>query len=190
MSSRVHKVPHIRCDSVSRSHSSRESLQSPSVAADSDSFINTLTGFEYDLGEKLAQIDREAEIQAQQLELSECLALVAQLVELFKRVVITPQLRTQYGWQHDAGVTDNKLLDGKVEKIVAEKGLTKEQWNCLIYISYSNGDTTEITRVHKRHLRRLREKAQRLLEDGERNAVFALLKATETHMSQEHLTNN
>ena len=197
MSQVAHKLPHIRCEDVDKSRSAQHSLLHTNATSDNELIINTLTGFECDLGDKLAQIDREVEMQVQELELSECLLLVAQLVELFKHTVITTALQNQNEWFNDTGdhlrkqngATGNTLLDRKVEQIVMDKGITRQQWNCLLYISLSNGDTSEITKVSKKQLQKVHEKAARLLEVDERDAVFALIDAIESYMSKEHFTN-
>ena len=75
-----------------------------------------------------------------------------------------------------------------MEKIVLSKDLTKEQWNCLLYMALSTGDSTEITKVSKRHLHKVHDMASRLLEDDEQNAVFALINAIEKHMSKKYFT--
>ncbi|CAF1178904.1 unnamed protein product [Adineta ricciae] len=184
----------MRCEDANKSHPARHSSLPPSTNTDNELIISTLTGFECDLGDKLAQIDRKTEMQVQELELSECLLFVAQLVELFKHTVVTTTLQNQNEWSNDTshhlrkqnGATGNTLLDHKVEQIVMDKGLTREQWNCLLYISLSNGDTSEITKVSKKQLQKIHEKASRLLEIDERDAVFALIHAIETYMSKEH----
>ncbi|UJR34163.1 hypothetical protein I4U23_021571 [Adineta vaga] len=196
MSHKVHKLPHIRRDDVEKSHSSRSTCRPSSAKTTHETIINTITGYENDLGDKLAQIDREAEIQVQQIELTECLLLIAQLVELFKHTIITSELQNQDDWHKDTshhlrkqnGATGNTLIDDKIEEIVLNKGLTKQQWTCLLYISFSNSDTIEITKTNKKHLQKIHDKALRLLEIDERDAVFALIHAIETYMSKDHFS--
>jgi hypothetical protein len=45
----------------------------------------------------------------------------------------------------------------------------------------------EITKVSKKDLKNLHDKASRLLEVDEQNAVFALINATEKHMLKEDI---
>ncbi|CAF0817421.1 unnamed protein product [Adineta steineri] len=194
MSKIVHSVSCKTRDDKDKSHIPKQTRRNTHTHMDSETIISTLTGFENDLGEKLEQIDREAELQVQQIELSECLMLTSQLVDLFKHTVITFELQNQNDWHNDTRhqlkkrktVTVNTLLDDKIEKIVINKGLTKEQWKCLLYISFINGDTIEITKVNKKHLHKIRDKASRLLEPDERDAVLALINAIEKHMPKEH----
>ncbi|CAF4796823.1 unnamed protein product [Rotaria sp. Silwood1] len=163
---------------------------------DNESIINSITGYENDLGDRLERLEREAGMQAQQIELNECLECIAQLLDLFKRTVITSELQNQNDWHYNIrqqlqqhnGVTGNRLLDDKVEKIVINKGLTKEQWNCLLYMALSTGDKVELTKVSKKYLQKVRDKASRLLETGEQNAVFALINATEKFISKNYST--
>jgi len=181
-------------DDIDTSQQTKKSNHSTDAVYDNETLINSITGFEKDLTDRLELLERDAEIHARQIELGECLEYVAQLVDLFKHTVITMELKNQNHWHHNTqdnlqkhkGITGNRLLDDKVEKIVLSRGLNKEQWNCLLYISYNNGDTMEITKSTKQHLHKVRDMASRLLEDTEQSAVFALIKAMETYMAKNH----
>ena len=135
-------------------------------------------------------------MHSRQTELNECLEYVAQLVDLFKHTVITSELQHQNDWYKDTqhnlqqhkGITGNRLLDDKIENIVINKGLNKEQWSCLLYIAFSNSDAMEISKVNRKHLQKVHNMALRLLEDDEQNAVFALINAIEKHMSKQYFT--
>jgi hypothetical protein len=181
-------------DGTEKTRIPKQSRQTTNTSMDNQTIISSLTGYENDLGDKLERLERDAEIQVQQNELSECLMFVAQLVDLFKHSVITFELQNQSDWHDDTqhnlkqhnGVTGNRLFDDKIEKIIINKGLTKEQWNCLLYMSLNTGDTVEITKVSQKHLKNVHEKALRLLEDNEQNAVFALINAIGKHMLKDH----
>lgn len=183
-------------NTTDKCHTTKPSLQTTNRSIDNDIMINSITGYEKDLQEKLAQLEREAERQAEQNELVECLEYVAQLVALFKHTVVTTELQNQNDWHHDTqshlqknkGVTGNRLLDDKVENIVINKGVTKEQWSCLLYMALNTGDTIDITKVSKKHLHKVHDMASRALEDTEKNAVFALINAIEKHMTNQHFT--
>ncbi|CAF3468317.1 unnamed protein product [Rotaria sp. Silwood1] len=181
---------------ANKSSKTKQSFQNTYKSIDNESIINSITGYENDLGDRLERLEREAGMQAQQIELNECLECIAQLLDLFKRTVITSELQNQNDWHYNTrqqlqqhnGVTGNRLLDDKVEKIVINKGLTKEQWNCLLYMALSTGDKVELTKVSKKYLQKVRDKASRLLETGEQNAVFALINATEKFISKNYST--
>ncbi|CAM4869802.1 unnamed protein product [Rotaria socialis] len=162
--------------------------------SDNENTINTITGYAYDFGNRL---ERETDLQAQQIELNECIEFVTQLVDLFKRTVITVELQSQNDWhndtrqhqeQHNSVTGGNRLLDDKVEKIVIRKGLTKEQWSCLLYMLLSTDDMVELAKISKKHLKKVRDKALRLLEDDEKSGVFALINAIKKHVSKIYFT--
>jgi hypothetical protein len=196
MSKMIQNVSRTTQDGANKSHAAKQSSPTTKTNINSDTFMTGITGYEYDLGDKLEQLERTADMQSQQLELGECLEFVAQLVDLFKHTVITYELQNENDWHNDAqhhlkqhkGATDNRHLDDKVEEIVINKGLTKEQWSCLLYIALSNGDAVEISKVTKKHLQKVHDMASRLLENDEKNAVFALINAIEKHMSKKYFT--
>ena len=196
MSKRVHNMSHTAHNNTDKTPAARQSSQPTKIKLNNETIINSFTGYEANLGDQLEQLEREAEMQAQQIELSECLEFVAQLVSLFKHTVIASELRNQNDWHNDIGhqlqqhkgVTGNRLLDKKVEEIVVNKGLTKEQWTCLLYMAINTGDIIELTKVTHRHLKKVHDKASRLLEDDEKKAVVALIDAIEKYMSKNYFT--
>jgi hypothetical protein len=196
MSKIVHNQSHKTHGSADKSPTPKHSRQSTNTSLDNEVIINSITGYENDLSDRLQKLERDAEIQARQIELNECLEFVAQLVDLFKRTVVTSELQNQEDRHNDIGnqltknksTTGNRLLDDKVEKIALSKGLTKEQWSCLHYMALSTGDNTEITKTSKKHLHKVHDMASRLLEDDEQNAVFALINAIEKYMSKKYFT--
>lgn len=196
MSEIVQNVLHKTHNATDKSHAAKPSIQTANRSIDNEMMINGITGYEKDLHHRLEKLEREAEIQSQQIELSECLEFVAQLVSMFKHTVITSELQNQNHWHHDTqnhlqknkGVTGNRLLDDKVESIVISKGLTKEQWICLLYMALNTGDTVEINKISKKHLHKIHDMAVRLLEGDEQNAVFSLINATEKYMAQKYFT--
>jgi hypothetical protein len=128
--------------------------------------------------------------------MGECLEFVAQLVDLFKRTVIKTELQKQSDWHNDTqnrlqqskGATGNRNLDDKIEKIINSKGLTKQQWNNLLYMALSTDESTEINKVSKKHLQKVHDMVSRTLDDDEQNAVSALINAIETYMPKNYLT--
>jgi CBS-domain-containing membrane protein len=178
------------------SHATKQSVPATKININNETIINSITGYETNLGEQLEHLEHEAELQAQQLELSECLEFVAQLIDLFKHTVITSELQNQNDWHNDTryqlqqhkGVTGNRIFDEKIEKIVISKGLTKEQWRCLLYMGINTADRVEITNVSKKYLKKVHDKAARLLEEDEQSAVFALINAIEKYMSKDYFT--
>jgi hypothetical protein len=194
MSKIVHDLSHKMQASTDKSRTTNQSRQTSNTSIGKEAIaISSIAGFGNDLGDKLKKLELETEIEVQKIELSECLMFVAQLVDLFKHTVIASELRTQNEWHSDTrhhlkqhkGITSNRLFDDKIEKIVMNNGLTKDQWRCLLYMSLNTDDTVEITKVSKKDLKNLHDKASRLLEVDEQNAVFALINATEKHMLKE-----
>jgi hypothetical protein len=196
MSKQVHNQSHTTHDSTDQTGAGRPSVQTKKTNLNNEAIINSLTGYETNLGDQLEKLEREAELQARQIELSECLEFVAQLVDLFKHTIVTCELQNQNDWHSDTrhqlqqykGVTGNRLLDEKIEKIAISKGLTKQQWTCLLYMAINTGETVEISNVSKKHLKKVHDKALRLLEDDEQDAVLALVNSIEKYMSKTHFT--
>jgi hypothetical protein len=174
----------------------KPSIQSKNGSLDKETIINSITGYENDLSERLEILEREAEVQARQNEMGECLEFVAQLVDLFKRTVIKTELQKQNDWHNDTqnhlqqskGATGNRNLEDKIEKIINSKGLTKQQWNNLLYMALSTDESTEINKVSKKHLQKVHDMVSRALDDDEQNAVSALINAIETYMPKNYLT--
>ena len=182
-----------RADSTEKSTSTpRQSLQSKNGSLDRETVISSITGYESDLTERLEILEREAEVQSRQNELNECLEYVAQLLDLFKRTMITTELENENDLHNDTqkhrGSSSSNHLDDKMEKIILSKGLTKEQWSGLLFIAFNVQETTELTKVSKKHLQKVHDMALRVLDDNEQNAVTALLHAIETHMDKKYLT--
>lgn len=188
-------ISHSTYGNTKKVQTTEQSVQSNYAKVDNETIINSITGYEKNLGERLQRLEFEAGMQAQQIELNECIERIVQLVDLFKRTVITDELKNQDDWHGDTqrhlkqykGVTGNRRIDEKVEKIVMRKGITKEQWNCLLYMVLSTDDTVELTKVSKKHLQKVRDKVLRLIEGNEQSAVCALIDAIEQHMSKNFL---
>ncbi|CAF2075104.1 unnamed protein product [Rotaria magnacalcarata] len=120
-------------DSKKKTHMTKQSRETTYKSSDNENITNAITGYEYDLGdrlERLERLEREAGMQAQQIELNEYIEFVAQLVDLYKRTAITVELQSQNDWhndtrqhqeQHKSATGGNRLLDDKVEKIVIKK---------------------------------------------------------------------
>ncbi|CAF3338009.1 unnamed protein product [Rotaria socialis] len=146
--------------------------------------------------EEMKELEREADKQSVEVELSDCVEFVSQLVDLFKHAIIMPELEPEDDWHDDVrrqlkrkkGTTGNSLLDDKIERIASEKGLTKEQWKSLCYINFTAGDTLEMTTVSRSHLKKVHDMASRLLVGEEQAPVFALVDAIERYMPKNHLT--
>jgi hypothetical protein len=183
-------------NSAEKSRTEKSTLQSKNGSLDKETIINSITGYENDLTERLEILEREAELQARQNEMGECLEYVAQIVDLFKRTIITAELEKQNELHNDTrhhlrqskGATGNRNLDDKIEKIIISKGLTKQQWNNLLYMALSTDESTEINKVSKKHLHKVNDMVSRTLDEDECGAVSALIKAIETHMPNKYLT--
>jgi hypothetical protein len=190
---RSHTTTH---DGTEKAHTPKQSLQIPNRSIDNETLINGITGYENDLRDRLEKLEHDAEREARQNEYGECLEFIAQLVELFKHTVVASELQNQNDCHNDIqnhlkrqkGVSGNRLLDDKVENIVISKGITKEQWSCLLYMALSSGDAVEISKVSKNHLHKVHDMVSRLLEGDEKNAVLALINAIENHMAKNYFT--
>ena len=189
MSKNVQNVSYPRQGSSDASTMKKQSLSTAYKSFDYETISNTITGFENDLRDKLEELDREADVQAKKIELNQYLGYVAQLVDLFKHSVITPELQrqndshkdTQCRQQQPRRLYNNRSIDDETEQIIITKGLTKEQWNCLRYMTLNMNDILKLTKVSKKHLRKVYEKGLCFLEDDERDAVIALINAIEKH---------
>ena len=156
-----------------------------------------LLGIECAYAKDLQELEREADIQYRELELSECLEYVAHLVDLFNNSVILPQLQSDHAWhdhtrdefRRNKGVMGNHLLDSQVEKTAIKCGLTDEQWKHLLYLNLTEGDRNDMTTVSRSHLRKVHDMAGRLLESHERDTVFALIDAIEKYIPARYLIN-
>ncbi|CAF3746798.1 unnamed protein product [Rotaria magnacalcarata] len=171
-------------DSKKKTHMTKQSRETTYKSSDNENITNAITGYEYDLGdrlERLERLEREAGMQAQQIELNEYIEFVAQLVDLYKRTAITVELQSQNDWHNDTRQHQEQHKS-------ATGGLTKEQWNCLLYMLLSTDDMVELSKISKNYLKKVRDKALRLLEDNEKSAVFALINAIEKCVSKIYFT--
>jgi len=163
-----------------------------------ETIISAFIGYDNSLDDHLEQFEHEADIQAQQMELNECFEFVVQLVNLFKNTVIMSELQCENDWhenlrhqlKNNKGTTGNSFLDHKAEEIALSKGLTKEQWNRLLYLTLTTGDTTEITKVSKKHLQKVHDMVSRLFESDLQTITFALINAIEKYMPKKYFTEN
>ena len=139
-------------------------------------------------------LEREADLQSKQIELNECIKFLSQLVDLFKHTIIIPELETADDW-HDGlihqikrnrGTTGNTLVDNKVEQIVLAKGLTTEQWQRLLALNFTAGDSLDMMNTSRSHLKKVHYMVSRLLENEEQKAAFALINAIEQFMPENH----
>lgn len=171
-------------------------VQSPKTIINKETIIQAFTGYENTVGDQLERLEREIDIQAQQMDLNECNEFVVQLVDLFKHTVIITELERQNDWHEklrhqlkpNKGISGNTFLDHKVEKIAISKGLTKEQWDRLLYLTLTTDDCTEITKTSKKHLQKVRDMATRLLEGDQQSIIFALINAIEKYMPKKYFT--
>jgi hypothetical protein len=179
-----------------KSHEQKRSVQTPMTNISDETIIHAFIGYEHHFGDHLEQLDHEADLQVQEIEFSECLEFVVQLVDLFKHNVIMSELQCKDDWnenlQHqlkkNKGITGNNFLDHKVEKIALTKGLTKDQWDRLLYLTLTTSDSTEITKVSKKHLQKVHDMASRLLENEQQTVIFALINAIEKYMPEKYFT--
>jgi hypothetical protein len=144
--------------------------------------------------DNIERLEREADVQSKQNELTDCVEFVSQLVDLLKHTVILPELQSENDWHDDIehqlkrnkGSTGDIHLDDKLERIAISKGLTKEQWRALLYVNLTAGDTLEMITMTRNHLKKVHDMASRLLEREEQLAVFALINAIEKYMPESH----
>jgi hypothetical protein len=196
MAEKSNNLSHTAHHYTDESHKQKRSLQTPMTNISDKTIIHAFIGYEHHFGNHLEELDHEADLQVQEIEFSECLEFVVQLVDLFKHNVIMSELQSQDDWnenfQHqlkkNKGTTGNSFLDHEVEKIALSKGLTKEQWNRLLYLTLITSDCTEITKVSKKHLQKVHNMASRLLENEQQAIIFALINAIEKHMPKKYFT--
>jgi hypothetical protein len=96
----------------------------------------------------------------------------------------------QHQLKNNKGITDNSFIGDKVEKIAVSKGLTKEQWDRLLYLTLTVSDSTEITKVSKKHLQKVHDMVSRLFENDQQTITFALINAIEKHMPKKYFIEN
>jgi hypothetical protein len=165
---------------------------------DDETMINAILSYEHNFGDQLKQLEHDAGIHSQEMELNECLLYIVQLVELFKHTVITSDLENKHDWDEhhrhqlksNKGFTGDHFLDHQMETIALTKGLSKEQWNRLLYLTLTTTDTVEITNVSKKHLQKVHDMSARLLESDQQKGIFALINAIEKHMPEKYFTHN
>ncbi|CAF3544018.1 unnamed protein product [Rotaria sp. Silwood1] len=175
---------------------SKDSLPTTKVTINKENHSAAIRKHQYDFIGEIEELEREADKQSVEVELSDYIEFVSQLVDLFKHTVIIPELQSKHNWhdhvgdhlKRNKGITGNSLLDDKIEQIVIEKGLTKEQWKRLLYINFTAGDTLEMIKVSKSHLKKVHDMTTRLLVGEEQTPVLALIHAIEKHMPKSHFT--
>ena len=182
-----------------RSHTEYHHKDESHIFNSSDeTVINSILGYEYNFEDQLKQLEHDADVHAQEMELNECILYIAQLVELFKHTIIMSELENEHDWHEDhrqqlknnKGFTGDHFLDHKMETIVLSKGLSKEQWNRLLYLTLTTTDAVEITTVSKKHLRKVHDMAARLLDNDQQKDIFALINAIEKYMPERYFTHN
>ena len=147
-----------------------------------------------EIGKEFEALEREADLQAKQVELNECVEFIAQLVDMLKHNVILPKLQLESDWHDEAqaeftrnkGTTGNRCLDDRVEKTAMSMGLSKEQWSQLLYINLTAGDVLELKKVTRSHMKKVHDMVSRLLDGEEKTTAFALIKAIEKFMPSKY----
>lgn len=180
------------------SHRSKQSLQSPKPSIHDKRIILAFIGYDQDFTDHLDRLENEINIQTTQIEFNQFLEFIVQLVELFKHTVILSELQFEHDWHENLyhqlksnrGITGNSFLNHKIEKIALTKGLTKDQWNRLLYISSITKSNTEINKTSKKHLQHVYDMATRLLENDQQIRIHALIHAIEKYMPEKYLTEN
>jgi hypothetical protein len=191
MSKMVHTT---HTNDADKAHAAKQSVRTTKTHINNETIINSITGYDNNFAKQLEQMEREAEIQARQIELGECLNYVAQIVDFFKNTVILSELHCQNDMHNDTQChprgqmerIGSRDLEDKVEKIVMSKGLTKEQWNNLLCLAVNTGNGTKLTKVNKKYLHKVHDMVSRLLEGEEQTAVFALINTIDKYMSNNH----
>jgi hypothetical protein len=198
MAEEIKNLSHTTRHHPDKSHEQKQTLQSSKASIDDETIIHAFIGYEHNFGDHLEQLEHETDVQAEQIEISECIEFIVQLVNLFKHTVIMSELQYENDWhdnlQHqlknNKGITDNSFIGDKVEKIAVSKGLTKEQWDRLLYLTLTVSDSTEITKVSKKHLQKVHDMVSRLFENDQQTITFALINAIEKHMPKKYFIEN
>ena len=137
--------------------------------------------------EKLRAESVERIKRSQQLE---CVKLAGALVDFFGDQVIFPNLSKRAGnWHYtvrnqlqlDNINRDRSMLVKEVEQIAKSKGLTEKQWECLIYLALSMGQSECMDKVTTEHLNKVC-KMSSVLECEDQQTVCALIDAIHKHM--------
>jgi hypothetical protein len=194
MSKMVQNLSHPTHDAKDKSHSMQGSPATTKIKTNNENIAKPTNVNQYNFICDLEALEREAVVQSKQVELNDCIEFVSHLVDLFKQTVILPELQSENDWHDDVGhrlkrnkgSTGNSHLDDKVEKIAIKMGLTKEQWNILLYVNITAGDTLDMNKVTRNHLKKVHDMTSRLLEGDEQITVFALIDAIEKHMPKNH----
>ncbi|CAF3435994.1 unnamed protein product, partial [Rotaria sp. Silwood2] len=167
----MRNVSHASANNEHRAHGSKDSLPTTKVTVNKENHSTTINHNVYDFMGEIQELEREADRQSIEVEFNDYAEFVSQLVDLFKHTVIIPELQSEDNWhdnvghhlKQDKGITGNSLVDDKIEQIVIKKGLTKEQWKRLLYINFTAGDTLEMTKISRSHLKKVHEMTSRLL---------------------------
>lgn len=177
----------------------KQSFQLPKPSNKDQAIIDAFIGYDHSFGDHSNQLENEVNMQAEEIEYSEYVESIVQLVNLFKNTVIMSELQSKDDWNKNLPdqLKNNKEIPGinfldyhKMENIVVSKGLTKEQWNRLLCLSLIANDNAELTKISKKHLQKARDMAIRLLEKEQQSVVFALVHAIEKYMPKEYFTEN
>lgn len=141
----------------------------------------------------LATLQKLEEQSAERIKRSKqikCVELTAILVDFFGDKVISPNLSRRVGnWHYD--VRNQLKLDNinchrselvqQVEQIAISKGLTEKQWQCLIYLTLSMGESRCMNMVTCEHLNEVRMMSS-VLEYDDHKTVCALIDAIDEHV--------
>jgi hypothetical protein len=181
-------------DEKPEAHLAKNALPTSTITVNKKNNDNTHSSYGSVFKDKIEQLERDADMQSEQVELNDFGEFVSQLIDLLKHTIIIPELQSEIDWHEDIehqlkrnkGITGNGLLDDKVDQIAVRKGLTKEQWRRLLYVRLIAGDSLEMTKVSRSHLKKVHDMASRLLEDEERTTVFALVDTIEKHIPRSH----
>jgi len=139
----------------------------------------------------LEQLKAERAERNKRFQQLKCVELLAVLVDFFADQVIIPELPRKCGnWyynvrnqlQLDNINRDRSKLVEQVEKIAMSKGLTKEQWQSLIFLALSMGDNVCIMNtVTREYLDEIR-KLSTTLEPNDHHTVCVLIGAIKEHL--------
>ncbi|CAF0911356.1 unnamed protein product [Adineta steineri] len=123
---------------------------------------------------------------------AKCVELTAALVDFFGCQVISPNLSRRCGnWYHNVrnqlhldniNVHRSELVQ-QVEEIAISKGLSKEQWQSLIYLSLSMGESECMNTATSEQLKEVRDMSS-VLEEDDHKTVCALVDAIDKHVKK------
>jgi hypothetical protein len=139
----------------------------------------------------LEQLKAESAEQNKRFQQLKCVELLGVLVDFFADQIIAPELPRRHGnWyynvrnklQLDNINRDRSKLVEQVERIAMSKGLTKEQWQSLIFLALSMGDNVCIMNtVTREYLDEVR-KLSTTLESNDHQTVCVLIGAIKEHL--------